>query len=63
MNSCIAQVKILFTLDGKVKYLTLFLSESKEELRLWIVDPKHMSDAEKNGTALFPSQVGSFVNK
>lgn len=22
-----------------------------------------MSDAEKNGTALFPSHVGSFVNK
>ena len=30
---------------------------------MWIMDPKHMSDAEKNGTALFPSQVGYFVNK
>ena len=26
------------------------------------MDPKHMSDAEKNGTASFPSEVGSFVN-
>ncbi|KAJ7365470.1 hypothetical protein OS493_005578 [Desmophyllum pertusum] len=29
--------------------------ESQELFRLWIMDPKHMSEAEKNGTAMFPS--------
>ena len=43
--------------------LTLFHSETTEEFRLWIMDLKHVSDTEKNGTALFPSEVGSFVNK
>ena len=39
----------------------LFYSQSQEEFRLWIMDPKHMSEAEKNRTALFPSQVGYYI--
>lgn len=63
LNSCTAEVKILFILGWLNDALTLFHSESEQEFRLWIMDPKHVSDAEKNETALFPPQVGSIVSK
>lgn len=32
-------------------------SESQEVVKLWTVDPKHVSESERNRTASFPSQV------
>ena len=38
-------------------------SGSQEEFKLWIIDPKHTSEFEKNRTVLFPSQVSLTLNR
>lgn len=37
-------------------------SGSQEEFKLWVIDPKHTSEYEKNRTVLFPSQVSQTLN-